>query len=309
MRALAPRTVLLALVAACNKSTEAPPPPLPGQIAFVSDRGRFGQIDIFVMTANGGAMMDLTDVLSKDEWPAWSKDGSKLAFQSDRSANAMVALDIFVSDADGMNVVQLTSDTAQDGEPSWSPDGTQIAFVSNRDSLFHIYVMNAADGSGVTRLTSGLQTDAQPVWSPDGSKIAFATNRDVNDEIYVMDADGSSPVNLTKNGAYDDAPAWSPEASPSTAASTSGSPGRTGRRHGRSRAATSSTTFRAGVPDPRQGSLGPERVQMTIVPQTLSLPRNCCGVSLSERYTSIPTMPTAAMSGLVELLAGKPSTT
>ncbi len=211
MRALAPWTVLLALVAACNKSTEAPPPPLPGQIAFVSDRGRFGQIDIFVMTANGGAMMDLTDVLSKDEWPAWSKDGSKLAFQSDRSANAMVALDIFVSDADGMNVVQLTSDTAQDGEPSWSPDGTQIAFVSNRDSLFHIYVMNAADGSGVTRLTSGLQTDAQPVWSPDGSKIAFATNRDVNDEIYVMDADGSSPVNLTKNGAYDDAPAWSPD--------------------------------------------------------------------------------------------------
>src|SRR2546427_12493824 len=78
----------------------------------------------------------------------------------------------------------------------------------------------------------------------------------------------------------------------------------------RSPAGAWKTTSRAGVPDgDRHGSDGPDRVQMTIVPQRLSVLRNSSGVSLSVRYTSMAMMPTAVMSRLVELVAGNPSRT
>src|SRR5467141_2899817 len=78
----------------------------------------------------------------------------------------------------------------------------------------------------------------------------------------------------------------------------------------RSPAGAWKTTSRAGAPDGgRQGSVGPDLVQRTIVPQMLSVLRNSRGVSLSVRYTSIPMIPTVGMSRLVELVAGNPSRT
>jgi Tol biopolymer transport system component len=202
--------ILSTALGAC-RDNQAPLPPIPGHLAFVSTRGRLGQYDIFFMNADGSGIMNLTDSLADDEWPSWSPDSLKIAFQSDRDVNAGTPLDIFVMNANGTNVVQLTTDTTQEGQPAWSPDGSKIAFVSNRGGSLHIYTMNAADGTGITALTTGIQTDAQPAWSPDGKKIAFATNRDGNDEVYVMNSDGTNPVNLTTHPGFDDAPAWSPD--------------------------------------------------------------------------------------------------
>jgi Tol biopolymer transport system component len=134
--------------------------------------------------------------------PAWSPDGTKIAFDSCRGGNG----DIYVMNADGSQQTNLTNNPAGGGSPAWSPDGNKISF--SRDG--EIYVMNA-DGSNQTKLTETEAWDGEPAWSPDGNKIAFDSYRDGDWEIYVMNADGSQQTNLTNNPAGGGSPAWSPD--------------------------------------------------------------------------------------------------
>ena len=185
--------------------------------AIVSDLipGRTNEIivsadKLYVFSGIGGekgiSVTQLTRNTADDKYPAWSPDGSRIAFQSDRDGNS----EIYVMNADGTNVVKLTSNTAEDWTPAWSPDGCKIAFASDRDSECGIYVMDT-DGTNVIPLTSHTALDCNPKWSPDGSKITFQSDRDGNSEIYVMNADGTNVVKLTSNTAEDWTPAWSPD--------------------------------------------------------------------------------------------------
>src|SRR5262245_12758365 len=157
--------------------------------------------------------------------PAWSPDGTRIAFMSFRNDPRSLVFgpppvpgstELYVTNVDGTGQVRLTNSPGNEGGPiaidlddndgesipSWSPDGTKIAFASNRDGNWEIYVVNA-DGSGLHRLTNNSATDLRPRWSPDGTKIAFQTNRDGNQEIYSMNPDGSAQTNLTNNPADD----------------------------------------------------------------------------------------------------------
>jgi WD40 repeat protein len=167
-----------------------------------------GNADIWTINSNGTGGIRLTTHAAPDVEPAWSPDGSKIAFRSDRDGSG----EIYAMTADGSGVTRLTQHAALDTRPTWSPDGRRIAFQSGRDGNDEIYVMNA-DGSGVTRLSSNDGSDRQPAWSPDGQKIAFASDRDGNFEIYVMNADGSAATRLTTHATDDVQPAWSPDGS------------------------------------------------------------------------------------------------
>ena len=193
-------------VAALSHVSVAPPPAV-SRIAFTSDP--VGLMQIFAMNADGTNVVQLSDNTAFDVQPAWSPDGTRMAFASNRAGNGIIN-DVYVMNADGTNVVRLTSDPADDQQPVWSPDGTRIAFVSNRDGNNEIYVMNA-DGTSVVRLTNDLGNDVQPAWSPDATKIAFVSNRTGNNEIYAMHTDGTNVVRLTTDNADDGAPAWSPD--------------------------------------------------------------------------------------------------
>ena len=180
------------------------------RIAFTSYRD--GNGEIYVMNADGTGQTRITyNYPSDDISPAWSPDGTKIAFASLPYPYANSTAEIFVMNANGSMQANLTNYPADDFSPAWSPDGTKIAFTSDRDGNDNIYVMNA-DGTGQARRTNNTASDRDPAWSPDGTKIAFTSERDGGWEIYVMNpADGTGVTRLTNNEAWNFHPAWSPD--------------------------------------------------------------------------------------------------
>ncbi|MCE5250376.1 hypothetical protein LLG96_09165 [bacterium] len=167
-----------------------------------------GGYDIYTMRADGTDPVRLTANQGRNRFPAWSPDGSKIVFVSNRRIPQFY--DILIMNSDGSNQTKIVDGFGWNGHPSWSPDGTKIAYDTGIDKNLEIYVMNT-DGSNRVNLTRNPDWDSMPCWSPDGSKIAFVSERDGNQEIYVMNADGSNQVNLTRNETGDSLPSWSPD--------------------------------------------------------------------------------------------------
>jgi len=191
----------------------AAPIPLLGRVAFVSVRT--GKAQIYVMpplgpraqvNGDGSGPVNISHDAANDLRPAWSPDGTRIAFQTDRDGN----LEIYVMNADGSNPINLTNSPADDEDPSWSPDGKSIAFDSDRDGNLEVYMLDVASRH-VTRLTSNPAIDQLPAWSPDGQHIAFTSFRDGNGEIYVTTPQASFPVRLTHQLGDDAFPEWSPD--------------------------------------------------------------------------------------------------
>ena len=162
--------------------------------------------EIVVSSLDGSAPIRISADPYVDDSPAWSPDGTQIAFTSDRTMD----VEIFVMDIDGGNVQQLTNNKGEDWQPDWSPDGQRIVFAGSVFGDFEISVMDA-DGGNVEQLTASPGHDWGPVWSPDGKQIAFASDRSGNFDVYVMDADGGNVEQLTDHPSEDFEPVWSPD--------------------------------------------------------------------------------------------------
>ncbi len=141
-----------------------------------------------------------------DWYPAWSRDGQRIAFVRGTSSAGAIYNDLYSVKVDGSALARLTTNENV-SSPSWSPDGRRIVFsdalTSEPLSDAHIFVADE-DGSGRVDLTpsaTGYSGDA--AWSPDGTRIAYRDGAG----IWTMQPDGSQKTRLSPSGSR---PAWSP---------------------------------------------------------------------------------------------------
>ncbi len=172
-----------------------------GRIVFTR-----GGSEIWTMNADGSDQINLTNNAAIDTEPAYSPDGQKIVFSSNRDGNR----EIYSMTQDGRDVTRLTTDAADDITPSYSPDGSKIVFVSSRDGNTEIYTMNA-NGSNQVRLTSNTVNNTTPSYSPDGAKIIYVQAVTTGLDIFTMNADGSNQANLTNQPGFYARPFYSPD--------------------------------------------------------------------------------------------------
>ncbi|MFQ5340457.1 MAG: DPP IV N-terminal domain-containing protein [Anaerolineae bacterium] len=204
-----PRPVNPTLTIRPTPTTAPSPTPTPtpvgggGVLAF--DWLREQNRDIYAIDMRtGGQPIRLTDDVGEDRSPAWSPDGTRIAFTSRRDAN----WDLYLLDVASGQERRLTVNPHYDGEPAWSPDGDYIAFESMREGDLDIFTLRLSDGT-ITQITTSPFPDYGPAWSPDGRHIAFVTWRDGNQEVYLASPAGEkAPYNLTDAPANDYAPLW-----------------------------------------------------------------------------------------------------
>jgi TolB protein len=181
------------------------------RIAFSSLGSHGWAIRMFSLDLGRMVSFPTGDVGPTNLSPAWSGDGTKIAFSSDRSGRP----EIWVTDASGANPHKLTS-FGRDVSPVWNPrTGMQISWVSGRTDEPQIYVMDQ-DGANVQRMTdSGYAIS--PSWSPNGAMLTFSWNRKYGpgdpggQDIYVMDIASKKWLQATHEAGNNDFPSWSPD--------------------------------------------------------------------------------------------------
>lgn len=161
-----------------------------GRIAFA--RPVNGDPQIFTVAFDGTDEKQLT-FTGSNKYPAWSKDGTKLAFSSNRGG----AFEIWSMNPDGSDQEQITNSAPGDSfVPDWSYDGTRIAYAFVDLGVGHaeVWVMNA-DGTQPTRLTStppnGQFTwSLHPTWEPGDERIYYASTASGGSQIWGMFSNG-----------------------------------------------------------------------------------------------------------------------
>jgi Tol biopolymer transport system component len=169
---------------------------LPGRIelagpgALVFDAGGRHQ-NLFDVGPDHLLSRSLTGGPTVDRQPAFSPDGRRVVFSSDRSGS----LDLWSLDVATGAVSRLTFDAADDWDPHWSPDGKHLLWSSNRSGHFEIW-MAEPDGTGARQVTADGVDAENPTMSLDGSWIVYSSGNPASVGIWKIHPDGSAATHL-----------------------------------------------------------------------------------------------------------------
>jgi TolB protein len=172
------------------------------RIAFASNRD--GNMELYIMNADGSNVRRLTNHPAADVVPTWSPTGTQIAFTSDRAGTPQ----IYIVGADGLNLRRLTTGESYADRPTWSPAPfNEIAFSARTGAGFDVKIYDLA--SGATRqLTFGEGTNESPAYSPNGRHLAFTSTRSGRVQVFTIGRDGRGLKQVTRDG-NNFTPAWS----------------------------------------------------------------------------------------------------
>jgi fimbrial isopeptide formation D2 family protein len=163
-----------------------------GKIAFGSDRAFSNNTQpsgIYTINPNGGAESLLFNIEPFASAPAWSPDGTKIAYGKRNSST--YGDEIYVANADGTGSVKVAGNVFNGNRRiAWSPDGSKLAFIGTGS---YIYIVNT-DGTSLVKVPN-IAASNDLAWSPDGSKFAFTDGTNIG----VMTLDGLHSWDLTAN--------------------------------------------------------------------------------------------------------------
>ena len=196
----------------------------PAKAAFPGQNGRIafqsfatGDSELFTVNPDGSGLAQLTRNTSEDEYPAWSPDGTKIAYVN--WATDSLDEEVFVIPASGGMRTRLTFDRATARVPAWSPDGTKIAYMTiGLEGDWELVTIPAA--GGVPSTVTDRASAWSPVWSPDGSKIAFWGDADGDPDtfqpfaIFTVNPDGTGETKVegsVLSPALSEGLDWSPD--------------------------------------------------------------------------------------------------
>jgi TolB protein len=176
------------------------------RIAYVSENRAGRDYRLEVADADGAgvqvALRSNEPIIS----PAWSPDGTKVAYVSFEQRKPVVYVHNLMT---GQRAV-VSNQKGNNSAPSWSPDGSKLAVALSKDGHTQVYAVNA-DGSGLRRLSNSAGIDTEPQWGPDGQTIYFTSDRSGGPQIYKMSANGGNATRVTFNGSYNISPRISPD--------------------------------------------------------------------------------------------------
>jgi TolB protein len=139
--------------------------------------------------------------------PAWSPDGTRLAYVSFERRKPVV----YVQSLTTGTRRAVANFTGSNSAPAWSPDGKRLAVTLSKDGGSQLFVISAEGGNNAQRLASSVGIDTEPNWSPDGQSILFTSDRGGSPQIYRMSASGGSPQRMTFEGTYNVSARHSPD--------------------------------------------------------------------------------------------------